>query len=102
MFVEVALPDVDDDDLPPFATARIAEPRCCPVLGRPLQEAVSRLIAGMTVVLVHRESTGDVRLYGDGALSAALSGLDLEKQCWVVFDTDHDDRGESTERDLAA
>ena len=87
MRVDVALPDVEAaGHLPPFAIARTADPQTCPVLGRPLQHAVSRLIAGMTVVLVHRDAAGDIRSYGDRDLTLALCGVDLDAQCWAAFD----------------
>lgn len=86
MLYEFALPNIDDMGLPPFVIARIASPRVCPVPGPPLQEALSALVAGMHVVIVHRDVNGDTRLFGDELLASRLVGLDLDAQRWVAFE----------------
>lgn len=88
---ELALPDIDDPALSAFAIARIAEPRMCPVLGAPLQGALSGLVDGMPVVIVHRDVDGDVRAYGHEAFATQLLRLDLDAQPWVVFELPHED-----------
>ena len=85
MQIEISLPDVAAD-VPTFAVARVSEPLRCPVLGQPLQRAVSQLIAGLHVVLVHRGADGDLRTYGRADLVRAAVGLDLERQLWAPFE----------------
>jgi hypothetical protein len=82
---ELALPDLPDQSAA-VVIARLAEPRMCPVLGPHVQQAVSRVVAGMPVVLVHRGADGDLRMYGAAGFESALIGLDLDAQPWVVFE----------------
>lgn len=82
---ELALPNLPDPTSA-VVIARIAEPRMCPVLSAHVRQAVSRLVAGMPVVLVHRGSDGDVRMYGGAGFESALVGLDLDAQPWVEFE----------------
>ena len=101
MLIGIAMPNIDDDTLPAFVIARLAERDRCPVLGRPLQVAVSRLVGGMTVVLVDRDESGELRTFGDERLTATLPGIDLERQCWMSFKLP--DGGDApTDLDLAA
>ncbi|HEV7804498.1 MAG TPA: hypothetical protein VGO80_01650 [Solirubrobacteraceae bacterium] len=80
MFVDLAVAD-RGADLPPFVIARLTG-RCGPAgLTRPMRDAVPPFV-GMDVLLVQRDRGDELRTYGDGSLSRALAGVDLDSQCW--------------------
>jgi len=103
VLIDIALPNIDDTHLPPFVIARLAQPRCCPVLGAPLQQAISHdLVAGMDVVLVHRDAAADLRTYGNEVLVNALTGINVDDQHWVRFELRDDAGAGSSGVEMAA
>jgi hypothetical protein len=89
--LRACLPDLDDAAPSAVVMVRIAEPRMCPVLGAPLERALSRLVGGTPVVLVHRGVDGDVRMYGHACFEQAPIGLDLDAHPCVEFELPVDD-----------
>lgn len=85
MQLAIALPSTTATEVT-FAIARLSDPGRCPVLGAQLQQAVSGLIGGMPVVLVHRDSWGEMRAYGRRELVAAIVGIDFDEQLWAPFE----------------
>jgi len=84
--IEIALANVDEQQT--FAIARASEPGTCLVLGAATLDAVRQLVGGLPTVLVHRDPSGYVRMYGRCDLTALAVSLDLDAHLWAAFELD--------------